>query len=562
MLLLSKNNSVVKTQVNKDLQNSLSPLTVTQCTSDFSARLSHSEEPKNCFSLYPTVSQLVKHFILLAQPLLIFNARHWQAATTIITSAMDENYPQLALQNYDQQKLFGRLNLHKGQLVEFVQGEIYNFNNGCLILDISPLLISPDLWFFLKSFLINRTLPTTAAVNSDMLQGAYPIQSPEKLNTKIILVTTRYQLDELAQIDPEYNQISSLFTELPSEIKTTDKNIHALQAYCTQLIKQRGLPAVSTDALALLFFYLSSKCEHQKKILFSPELIENILRYAALFIHNETQISAVHLQKALDIQTQAKSLAQNFSEQSLLEKQLKIQLTGKKTGQINGLSVIELLGYPTEFGEIFRISTSDMIGDGEIIDIERKVDLAGNVHAKSTLIVQSYLHHIFTHIANFPLSCNVVFEQSYQESDGDSAALAILLAVTSCYAQQPLPQNLFVTGALDQHGNVLAIGGINQKINAVTRLFKLGLLNESVTILIPQANQINLTLTQETLQLIENKQIQIYAIDHCWEAFPLAMGLSFEDVIALINERIEYLQREELDIHPIGFLQRFIPQFK
>jgi Lon-like ATP-dependent protease len=128
---------------------------------------------------------------------------------------------------------------------------------------------------------------------------------------------------------------------------------------------------------------------------------------------------------------------------------INLQLSDKKIGQINGLSVVELIGSSSEFGEIFRVSASDMIGDGEIIDVERKVELAGSIHAKSTLIVQGYLNHFFTHIVSFPFSCNVVFEQSYQESDGHSASLAVLLAATSCYSHLPIQQNLLVTGALD-----------------------------------------------------------------------------------------------------------------
>jgi len=239
----------------------------------------------------------------------------------------------------------------------------------------------------------------------------------------------------------------------------------------------------------------------------------------------------------------------------LVEKQLRIQLQGESIGQINGLSVVELMGYPTEFGEIFRISASDMVGDGEIIDVERKVELAGNIHAKSTLIVQGYLNHFFTHVANFPLSCNVVFEQSYQESDGDSASLAILLAVTSCYAEMPIFQSLFVTGALDQQGNVLAIGGINQKIEAITRLFTLGLLDQPVTVLMPKANEINLGLNNETLQLIDAKKINIHPIEHCLQAFPFAMAHSFEEVIKMISKRIHFLHKDEED-EPLSLLTK------
>jgi Lon-like ATP-dependent protease len=550
------------TELKANTLKSLIPLTSSQCTPNFLAQLSDQAKGKNWLSLYPIVSQLIQHFFQLPQPLLFFNARYWEAATEAIQASAPSNYKQLAMLNYDQEKLFGRLNLHTEKHAEFHPGAIYQFNHGCLILNISPLLVNPNLWFLLKAFLISHQVPATSAVNGDKLKGQLPLDELTTLNTKIILVASRYQLDELSQLDPEYNQIGSLFTELSSEIDTTPNNIQSLQTYCQQLMEKNNLGTISNEALALLFHYLASQCEHQQRLLFSPEMITSLLRYAQLFNGSEQEITAAHIQQALNTQDQAQSLPQKFSEQALLEKQLKIQLTGNEIGQINGLSVIELMGYPTEFGEVFRISASDMIGDGEIIDIERKVELAGNIHAKSTLIVQGYLHHIFTHMNNFPLSCNVVFEQSYQESDGDSASLAILLAVTSCYAQQPIAQNLFVTGALDQHGNVLAIGGINHKINSVTRLFALGLIKEPVTILIPQANQINLVLNVETLKLIDNQQINIYGINHCREAFPLAMNLEFKELIKTINYRIDCLHKEEMENNHLGALDRLIRLFK
>lgn len=539
------------------------PLTVTQCTPDFSTQLSQSVVTEaNWLSIYPIVTQLVKHFIQLPQPLLICHSHYWQAAVAVIRAAANKKLPILALQNYDQQRLFGRLNLHNEQVTDFQQGEIYNLSQGCLILHISPLLVNPNLWFLLKAFLISRKIPANAAVNADKFKGQYPIEPIHALKTKVVLIANRYQLDELTQLDPEYSQVGTLFAELAGEVRASDENIQSLQHFCHALIKKRGLNDISIDAMALLFNHLATLCEHQKKILFSPEIIENLLRYAQLMTPEIALLSASALQKVLDLQSRSHSLAQDFSDQALLEKQLKIQLKGQEIGQINGMSVVELMGYPSEFGEIFRISASDMIGDGEIIDVERKVELAGNIHAKSIIIVQGYLNHFFTHITNFPFSCNVVFEQSYQESDGDSASLAILLAVTSCYSQCPIAQNLFVTGALDQHGNVLAIGGINQKIQAVTRLFKLGLLMETVTILIPQANRINLTLGAQTLQLISEKKLNIYAINHCQEAFPLAMNLTFENVIQTINQRIDELHKEGSDEPQASFLTKCTGWFR
>jgi Lon-like ATP-dependent protease len=531
-----------------------------QCTTDFSSQLSNPIElDDDWISIFSVASQRIHHFFKLPQPLLLLNAQYWHAAKEIAEFCNGQQRPFLTLQSYDQEVLFGRINLINGEQKSAQQGEISNLEEGVLVLHISPLLVNPKLWFLLKSFLLNQRIPSMGAINSDKLRGENPKHLNKKINTKIILVANRYQLDELTQIDPDFSQINALFAEVSGDIKRSDKNIQSLHHYCQDLISRKSLKSLTDSAMNTLFIHLSRLCDHQNKLLFSPKLIESILLYAQLLQSEEAPleqlINAKYIQQALDIQHKAQSNAQDFSDQALVEKQLKIQLQGEMIGQINGLSVVELMGYPTEFGEIFRISASEMVGDGEIIDVERKVELAGNVHAKSTMIVQGYLNHFFTHMANFPLSCNVVFEQSYQESDGDSASLAILLAVTSCYSHTPIAQNLFVTGALDQHGNVLAIGGINQKIESITRLFTLGLLTESVSVLIPQANQINLILSDTTLALIKTKKINIHAIQHSIEAFPVAMSHSFEAVFEMINKRILCLHKEE-DDEPQSFVTK------
>jgi Lon-like ATP-dependent protease len=545
---LANNNSVSTT---KDKMS----LTPQQCTTDFLSQLSTpATSNDNWVNIFPIASDRLKHFFQLPHPLLLLNAQYWHAAKEIAEACNGKNRPFIALQNYEQETLFGRVNLINGEQISEQLGVISKFKDGIVVLHISSLLVNPNLWFLLKSFLLNHRIPSQGPVNSDKLRGEVPVNGNENLNTKIILVANRYQLDELTQIDPDFSQISTLFAEISGDIKRSDQNIQYLHQYCQNLIERKLISPLTDVAFNALFKQLARLCDHQNKLLFSPKLIESTLLYAQLLKSEnaplKNNIDDIYIQQALDIQDKAQSNAQDFSDQALLEKQLKIQLQGEMIGQINGMSVVELMGYPTEFGEIFRISASDMVGDGEIIDIERKVELAGNVHAKSTLIVQGYLNHFFTHIANFPLSCNVVFEQSYQESDGDSASLAILLAVTSCYSQTAIAQNLFVTGALDQHGNVLAIGGINQKIESITRLFTLGLLKDSVSVIIPKANQINLMLSDETLSLIKDGKINIYAIQHCLEAFPIAMSQSFEAVFEIINKRILFLHKEEDDEAP------------
>jgi Lon-like ATP-dependent protease len=541
---------------NPDIEQTI-PLQAIECTTHFDQFLSGYQPPKHAelSVLFSDAVSIVTRYLKLPTPLLLINSRHWLSAEQMLQQIIPDHLATGYLLSYNQETLFGRLSLLSDQQLNFADGLLKKYNNGILVLNVSPLLVEPALWFKLKSVLQRGHLQASDAVNAEKIKQVLPDLTHETINTKIVLVASRLQLEELIQIDPEYTQVSSLFCELASHISVSQQSIDAVVSYTHKLTEQLNIHKLDDDALSTLLNYLSIQCQHQQQLLFAPELIQQALQYANLFNENNV-VKKDDLNAYFNEIDQAQSLARKYSEQSLLEGQVNLQLSGQKVGQINGLSVVELLGYPCEFGEIFRISASDMIGDGEIIDVERKVELAGNIHAKSTLIVQGYLNHFFSHINAFPYSCNLVFEQSYQESDGDSASLAILLAVSSCYSQFPVKQNIFVTGSLDQHGNVLAIGGINQKIESVTRLFELGLMTEPVLIIMPKANQINLTLNLKTLALIVSGKIMIHAIAHCHQAFPLLLDKSFDQVIKAINQRIDIAAKEEMEDNQCGLFSR------
>ncbi|WP_409439442.1 AAA family ATPase [Psychromonas sp. GE-S-Ul-11] len=524
------------------------PLSVSQCSTDFSEYIKQYSPSKGLsFSqLFPNATAIVSKYLKLPTPLLLVNSRYWLNAQQVLKEVIPSDLPADYLLSYNQESLFGRLSLTGNDDLTLSEGLLTKLNNGALVLNISPVLVDPSLWFKLKSVLQRGYLLASDAVNAEKIKQVLPDLQSQPVNIKLILVATRLQLEELIQIDPEYTQISSLFCELASQVPATQNAADTIINYCHQVTQQLAIEPLDNETLNTLFKALAVECQHQQQLLFDPEFIQQTIRYANLFC-SDKKITKTDLTDYFQEINEAQSLARKYSEQSLLEGQVNLQLSGEKIGQINGLSVVELLGYPCEFGEIFRISASDMIGDGEIIDVERKVELAGNIHAKSTHIVQGYLNHFFSHINAFPYSCNLVFEQSYQESDGDSASLAILLAVSSCYAKFPVKQNVFVTGSLDQHGNVLPIGGINQKIESVSRLFELGLITDSVTIVMPKANIINLTLNDQTLRLIEQGKILIHAIAHCHQAFPLLLNKQFEDVIKVINCRIELANKEEME---------------
>jgi predicted ATP-dependent protease len=96
-------------------------------------------------------------------------------------------------------------------------------------------------------------------------------------------------------------------------------------------------------------------------------------------------------------------------------------------GQINGLTVIHYAD--SEFGMPSRITVTVHHGGGDVLDIERTVDMGGPLHAKGVLIFSSYLKSRFGRERPLHFSASIAFEQNYGGVDGDSATLAELVAL-------------------------------------------------------------------------------------------------------------------------------------
>jgi Lon-like ATP-dependent protease len=237
-----------------------------------------------------------------------------------------------------------------------------------------------------------------------------------------------------------------------------------------------------------------------------------------------TCVTDEHILLALEEQDYRLNYLVEQSDQGVIDGQILLQTDGEEVGQINGLSVIQVAGHPYDFGEPVRLTATVHLGDGDVADIERKAELAGHIHAKAMMIIHGYLSNKFGAENPSPLSANLVFEQSYHEIDGDSASLTGLCALLSALARQPIYQHFAVTGAVDQFGNVQAVGGVNEKIEGFFRVCKIHGLTGKQGILLPGTNAQQLNLSDEVIAAVEAGQFHIHPVDHVEEAIELLTG--------------------------------------
>ncbi|PHM61274.1 ATP-dependent protease [Xenorhabdus ishibashii] len=443
------------------------------------------------------------------------------------------------------EQLFGNVYTHQG-ILQLQPGLIHQVNGGILILPLRTLLSQPLMWVRLKQMIIQRRFDWLSHDENRPLP--LPIPSME-LDLRLILVGDRLSLEELQAIEPELAS-NALYGEFELDMPFhAEDDLTIWCQYVNGIIQQQNLPPLSADAWPELIKLATRYTEDQFRLPLDIQWVQQKLEAAANY-QQEKQITKHSLQQAEDNRIWRHGYLAERSINEILQGQILIRTQGSVIGQINGLSVLEYPGHPDPMGEPSRISCVAHLGDGEFIDVERKVELGGNIHAKGMMIMQAYLISELKLEQPQPFSASIVFEQSYGEVDGDSASLAELCALISALSQQPIDQQIAVTGAVDQFGYVQPIGGVNEKIESFFRICHYRGLTGHQGVIIPATNVQHLCLNQDVIDAVKNGQFHIWAVEHVSETISLLTGIPYYDpqkehLLAMICERIAQANIQE-----------------
>jgi len=238
-------------------------------------------------------------------------------------------------------------------------------------------------------------------------------------------------------------------------------------------------------------------------------------------------ISRADVEAAIDQKIRRSSRLRDRAQESILEEVAIIDTSGTRIGQVNGLSITELAGF--RFGRPTRITCRVRPGSGKVVDIEREVELGGPVHSKGVLILSGFLAGCFALDTPMSVLASLVFEQSYSGVEGDSASSAELYALMSAVAQTPLRQDLAVTGSVNQHGDIQAIGGVNEKIEGFFDICCARGLTGTQGVLIPGANVQHLMLRRDVIEACAAGRFAVYPVTTINEGIALLTGIPAGD---------------------------------
>ncbi|MGL4861389.1 MAG: AAA family ATPase, partial [Enterobacteriaceae bacterium] len=305
-------------------------------------------------------------------------------------------------------ELFGCLRTSQQQH-QLCPGLVHQANGGVLLLSLHTLLTQPRLWFRLKQMVTAERFRWLPGDESKPL----PLSIPDMpLDLRVILVGTAFDLAELQATEPALSE-RACYGELESQLLLKDEE--SLLQWCRyvhHLAGQAKLPPLHEDIWPVLIRAAVRDTGAHHLLPLCPLWLSDQLRKASQYVTNN-KLDGQALQQALDKEEWRLGYLQEKLQQEILTGQLSIDTEGQVIGQINGLSVLEFPGFPHAIGEPSRISCVAHIGDGEITDVDRKVDLAGSLHAKGMMIMQAFLISELDLDHPFPFAASVVFEQSY-----------------------------------------------------------------------------------------------------------------------------------------------------
>ncbi|MDY4323443.1 Lon protease family protein [Pectobacterium brasiliense] len=425
-------------------------------------------------------------------------------------------------------------------------GLIHQLNGGTLILSARTLLAQPLMWLRLKQI---------------MAEGIYRWQSPDErkplpvdvppmpLDIRLIILGDRESLADIHDMEPELGE-HAIYGEFEAQLQLIETDDMARWcSYINALCSENQLPLLDTDAWPALVNVAIRYSGDQGNLPLCPRWLIGQLKYASLYAR-DGQITEQALVDAVAARQWREGYLRERMQDEIELGQILIETEGEVVGQINGLSVLEFPGYPVAFGEPTRISCVVHAGDGEFTDVERKAELAGNLHAKGMMIMQAFLITELELDQQLPFSASMVFEQSYSEVDGDSASLAELSALVSALSLRPINQQFAVTGSVDQFGNVQPIGGVNEKIEGFFEVCQRRGLTGTQGVVLPAANLRHLCLQEDVVEAVREGKFHLFPVETAPEALSLLTNCAYDDeqqpnLLSAIRERIGQLTPQE-----------------
>jgi len=464
----------------------------------------------------------------------------------IVDNGGKEGAPVVYENNPTYQNLLGRVEhlARFGALItdfNLIQaGALHRANGGYLILDAERLLTGGYGWPALKRALQASEIRIESIEQALSLAATVSLQpQPIPLDVKVVLIGSPLLYYALAANDEDFAELFKIAADFDDRIaRTADATLLYARVVAT-IVRREHLRAFDRDAVGKVIEQAARRAGDADRLSVSLRAIVELLQEADQLAADAGKevVGATEVQGAIDAQIRRSDRIYRRMQEEIARRTIRIETDGEVVGQINGLSVISL--GMLAFGNPTRITAQVRMGRGEVVDIEREVQLGGPLHSKGVLILTGFLGGRFGAGRPLSLHASLVFEQSYGGVDGDSASAAELFALLSALSEVPIRQCFAVTGSVDQHGVIQAIGGVNEKIEGFFDICRRAGLTGKQGCIIPASNVKHLMLRADVVEAVEAGKFRVVPMETIDQGFELLTGAPTETTNHKIAARLD-----------------------
>jgi predicted ATP-dependent protease len=460
------------------------------------------------------------------------NPRFTRYRVNLLVEQQQQHAPVIYEDNPTYQNLVGRIEhiARMGTLItDFTlikPGALHLANGGYLVLDAQKILSSAFAWDGLKRALSAKEVRIDPIERQLSLAGTVSLEpEPIKIDLKVAIVGDRFLYFLLKAYDPEFSSLFKVTADFEEDMHRDDSRDETYAQLIATLQQREGLRALDPSGVSQTIDWASRRTGDSEKLSLHMGSLLNLLQEADHLAQNAelAVIDGTLINQAIGNQRHRLDRIRERLQEDIQRGTLLIDTQGAQLAQVNGLSILEVAGYA--FGIPTRISATARIGSGDLIDIERETTLGGPLHSKGVLIISAYLAYRYARHQPLSLSASLVFEQTYGEVEGDSASAAELCALLSAIGDVPLNQSLAVTGSVNQHGQIQAIGGVNEKIEGFFDICNGRGLSGKQGVIIPAANVKDLMLNEQLVEAAAAGKFHIYAASHIDQVMTLLTGI-------------------------------------
>lgn len=405
-----------------------------------------------------------------------------------------------------------------------VAGALHQANGGFLILPARALLKNGAVYEQVKACLLAGRF-IVPEHDPSYFRGTVEelLLPPIPIDVKVVLIASPLLYQELHEADPEFSQLFKVQARFEHSLSVAEAMV-TYPAFLAGFLRSRQLPPLTADAVAELLGYGCRLIESQTKVTAQVGLIAEVATEAAYRARRQKCeiVDASLIRAALDASQWRARYFQDEVQKLLSDGTIRIETSGERVGQVNAISVLS--DGPQMFGKPCRVTAVTYPGMEGPINIAREVEMSGPIHSKGVLILKGFLAGRFAQHRPLSFGASLVFEQTYEAIDGDSASTTELYALLSSLSNIPIRQHLAVTGSVDQQGSVQPVGALNEKIESFYDVCCAQGVTGDQGVLIPARNRDALMLRSDVVEAVDKGRFHIYAIDTVEEGIEVLTG--------------------------------------